>query len=491
MTEVSKNEKIMKLFSSFIMELNNVHSKNEIYDALVRIIRKTVNVNWIVILDEKRRELLRYPEDSEINVNIFAELMEWALENKSHSFYPAGENIVGFLPMIKSENVLGIIIIGLEEEPKVEEIDSMRVFSFLSATVYENVKLLEEVINKNRLVEETMNYLHSILDTFPEMVIVVSQEGEIVYMNKRFVEEGDIEGLKEEALKIAKDVIETGVRRVGEYESNGEFFSIVAEPLKYQGTIQAVTTIMNVTSTKELERLKQLDRMKTEFVANIYHELRTPLAAIKAYSETLLDSLTELDPDTMKDFMETIYKESLHLENLLNELLDFSKIEKKALKLEKEEVNVVEIVKDAVNSMMEYAKSNRVTLTFESAKDEIKAFVDPKRIRQVVLNLLSNGIKYSDKRKDERYVKVSLEEIEDKFLLKVEDNGVGIPKDKQDKIFEKFYRVDSSLTYEVSGTGLGLSIVKEIVELHGGKIWVESEPGEGSIFYVEIPLRLE
>lgn len=492
MTEVaSGTAKIINIFSSFIMELNNVHSADEIFSALIRIMRKTVSVNWIAILDEKRKPIRIFPKDSEMNLDRFSELIEWAIENKTHSFYPVGEEIAGFLPMIKGENILGIILLGLSEEPKVEEIDSLRVFSFLSSTVAENVRLLEEVVEKNRLVEETMNYLHSILDTFPEMVIVVSQEGEIVYMNRRFVEEADVEGLKEEALKIAKEVIETGVRRVGEYETGGQFYSIVSEPLKYQNTYQAVTTIMNVTLTKELERLKQLDRMKTEFVANISHELRTPLAAIKAYSETILHSLSELDSNTLKDFMGTIYKESLHLESLLNELLDFSRIEKKALKLEKKEVNVVEIIKDVMESMREYARSNGVKLKFEPDFDELKAFVDPMRIRQLVLNLVSNGIKYSKKDEDGSYVKVSIEKLDGNFRITVEDNGIGIPKEKQDKIFEKFYRVDSSLTYEISGTGLGLAIVKEIVELHGGRIWVESEEGVGSKFSVEIPIRVE
>ncbi len=488
---IGSTEKIVNLFSSFIMELNNVHSTEEVFSALIRIMRKTVNVNWMAILDAERKPIKIYPNSSELNIGRFSELIEWALDNKTHSFYPVGEEIVGFLPMIKGGDVLGIILIGLSQEPRVEEIDALRVFSFLSSTVSENVRLLEEVVEKNRLVEETMKYLHSILDTFPEMVIVVSQEGEIVYMNRRFVEEGDVEGLKDEALKIARQVIETKVRRVGEYEKEGQYYSIVAEPLQYQNTYQAVTTIMNVTSTKELERLKQLDRMKTEFVANISHELRTPLAAIKAYSETVLDSLKELDENTLKDFMETIYRESMHLENLLDELLDFSRMERKALKLERRDVDLVEVVKDAVDSMREYAKSNGVKLEVVLPEGSLKANVDPSRMRQVLLNLISNGIKYSKKDEGESYVKVVLKDEGEKVQIIVEDNGIGIPEDKLDKIFEKFYRVDSSLTYEISGTGLGLAIVKEIVELHGGRIWVESEEGKGSKFYVEIPLKVE
>ncbi|MCD6449701.1 MAG: HAMP domain-containing histidine kinase [Thermotogaceae bacterium] len=473
------------------MELNNIKSRDQILSALVRILRKIVSPKWVVILDERKKLPLSFPKDDDHNYMRFSELIDWAMENNSHSFYPVGDEIVGLLPMIRAGEIRGIIILGLNEEPKVEEIDALRVFSFLSSTVAENIMLLQELTEKNRLVEETMNYLHSILDTFPEMVIVVSQEGEIVYMNRRFVEESNNDEIKEKAMQIAREVIETGTRRTGEIESDGQFYSIVAEPLKYYSTTQAVTTIMNITSTKELEKLKQIDRMKAEFIANISHELRTPLAAIKAYSETILNSLEEIDIDTLKDFTKTIYEESQHLENLLNELLDFSKMERKALKMERRNVNVVEVIKSAVDSMMEYANSNKVKLFFESNDDVIEAYVDPTRIRQVALNLISNAIKYSKKEAENKYVRVKLEKKEDTFLLLVEDNGVGVPKDKLGKIFEKFYRVDSSLTYEVSGTGLGLSIVKEIVELHGGRVWVESEEGKGSTFNVEIPLSLE
>ncbi len=490
MANASEN-KIITLFSGFIMELNNAKSADEILDALLRIIRKVVSFKWITIIDENKSVVKEHPKDFEANVGRFNELIEWAFSNRTHSFYPVGDEIIGFLPMIKGDQVLGMILVGLEEEPKVEEIDAMRVFSFLSATVAENVRLLEEVVSKNRLIEETMNYLHSILDTFPEMVIVVSEEGEIVYMNRRFVEGENVEGLRERALEIASQVIEAKVRRVGEYESDGQFFSIVAEPLKYRNTYQSVTTIMNVTSTKELERLKEIDRMKTEFVANISHELRTPLAAIKAYAETVLDSLEMLDQSTLKDFMDTIHKQSIQLENLLNELLDFSRLEQKALKLEREEVNIIEVVEDAVEGLREKAENNGIRLYFSSSDDEVRAFVDPKRIRQVLTNLIDNGIRFSKRDSEDRYVKVEVKKEEDTVLIAVKDNGVGIPKDKFDRIFDKFYRVDQSLTYEVSGTGLGLTIAKEIVELHGGRIWVESEEGVGSTFYIELPLRGE
>jgi len=489
MPEIGTSSKIITLFSSFIMELANVKRTEDIGEALLKLVKKLVDCEWILFLSKDKEILLKDPKDVEIDLSKHTDMIDWAMKTSNSAFLDDGDGKIGLIPMTKKGEAFGVIALLVKEEPTLEDMDTLRVFSFLSSIVLENLKLYEELLEKNRLVEETKEYLKNILDTFPEMVFVYSEKNGMVFKNRRFEDEVDDEELVNEAVSISKQVIETGIRRVGEYEKNGVFYSITSEPLKHEDDTQAVTTIVNVTSTKELERLKELDRMKMEFISNISHELRTPLAAIKAYSETILTSLQDLDTDTLKDFVDTIYNQSKHLEDLLNELLDFSRIEQKALKLEKTVVDVVSLCKEAVNSMMEYARSKEVMLSFETDLDSLEVSIDPRRLKQVLFNLISNGVKFSKKDSKEKYVKVSLSRENDGFLIVVEDNGVGIPEDKKDKIFEKFYRVDSSLTYEVSGTGLGLTITKEIVELHGGRIWVESEVGKGSKFFVWIPIE--
>jgi len=489
MPEIGTSSKIITLFSSFIMELANVKKTEDIGEALLKLVKKLVDCEWILFLSKNKEILLKDPKDIEIDLKKHEDMIDWSMKTSNSAFLDDSDGKVGLIPMTKKGEAFGVIALLIKEEPKLEDMDTLRVFSFLSSVVLENLRLYEELLEKNKLVEETKEYLKNILDTFPEMVFVYSEKDGMVFKNRRFEDEADDEDLINEAVSISKQVIETGMRRIGEYEKNGVFYSITSEPLKHENDTQAVTTIVNVTSTKELERLKELDRMKMEFISNISHELRTPLAAIKAYSETILTSLKDLDPDTLKDFMDTIYNQSRHLEELLNELLDFSRIEQKALKLEKIMVDVVSLCREAVNSMMEYARSKGVELSFETDLDSLETLVDPKRLKQVLFNLISNGVKFSKKDLEEKYVKVSLSKEDDGFLIVVEDNGVGIPEDKKDRIFEKFYRVDSSLTYEVSGTGLGLTITKEIVELHGGRIWVESEVGKGSRFFVWIPIE--
>jgi len=489
MPETTTSSKIITLFSSFIMELANVKKTEDIGEALLKLVKKLVNCDWILFLSKNKEVLLKDPKDIEIDLKKHEDMIDWSMETSNSVFLDDGDGKIGLIPMTKKGEAFGIITIFIKEEPTLEDIDTLRVFSFLSSVVLENLKLYEELLEKNKLVEKTKEYLKSILDTFPEMVFVYSEKNGMVFKNKRFEDEMNDDDLINEAVNISRQVIEAGIRRIGEYEKNGVFYSITSEPLKYENDVQAVTTIVNVTSTKELERLKELDKMKMEFISNISHELRTPLAAIKAYSETILMSLEDLDSETLKDFMDTIYNQSKHLEELLNELLDFSRIEQKALKLEKTKVDIVNLCKEAVDSMMEYAKSKGVELSFETTLDSLEAFVDPKRLKQVLFNLISNGVKFSKKDSKEKYVKVSLTKEKDGLLIVVEDNGIGIPENEKEKIFEKFYRIDSSLTYEVSGTGLGLAITKEIVELHGGEIWVESEVGKGSKFFVWIPIE--
>lgn len=159
------------------------------------------------------------------------------------------------------------------------------------------------------------------------------------------------------------------------------------------------------------------------------------------------------------------------------------------MKLIKEEVNLCAVMNRALDTVRNLALQKNVQIQTECDND-VLAICDPRRMEQVLVNLLSNAIKFSDAKKENKYVKVRISKVSsDMVEITVEDNGIGIPNDKLDKIFDKFYRVDNELTYSIPGTGLGLAIVKEIVELHNGEIAVSSEEGIGSTFTVRIPTR--
>ncbi|ACB08436.1 histidine kinase [Thermotoga petrophila RKU-10] len=471
-----QNNRLFLLLSIMIMEFSNAKTENDILQGLLNLVKKVVDIKEVVLVDENKRKIW----GRDIDIKRFEEFIDWSIRQSNPVFVEDEFGYVGIVPVVKQDRMFGSLIVLLNHQPSMEETEIFKVLSFLSAIVLENIKLYREL-------EETYNYVNVILNGLPEGIFVYSN-GEIKFQNEKFKEENFPDEVLKKAISLSEEAISLRTQRVGEVISGEEFFSITSIPLALGSEIQALTIVENVTESKELERLKRIDRMKTEFIANISHELRTPLTAIKAYAETVYNSLEELDLSTLKEFLEVIIDQSNHLENLLNELLDFSRLERKSLQINREKVDLCDLVESAVNAIKEFASSHNVNVLFESnVPCPVEAYIDPTRIRQVLLNLLDNGVKYSKKDAPDKYVKVILDEKDGGVLIIVEDNGIGIPDHAKDRIFEQFYRVDSSLTYEVPGTGLGLAITKEIVELHGGRIWVESEVGKGSRFFVWIP----
>jgi two-component system OmpR family sensor kinase len=230
--------------------------------------------------------------------------------------------------------------------------------------------------------------------------------------------------------------------------------------------------------------------MKMEFLSMMSHELRTPLSAIKAYSDTIIDSYEMLDDETLIEFFTTIQSETNHLNRLLNDLLDFSKLELKTLSLEKTKFNINGLINEICNTLEEFANNNDVEIIFNNDK-ELEVYLDRTRMRQVIFNLVQNAIKYSDKEKKDKFVKITTKMDNGNLIIVIEDNSIGIKEEDKEKVFDKFYRSDTSLTYEIQGTGVGLSIVKDMVELHDGTIELDTNLGKGSTFTITVPRGVE
>jgi signal transduction histidine kinase len=226
---------------------------------------------------------------------------------------------------------------------------------------------------------------------------------------------------------------------------------------------------------------------KSQFVANMSHELRTPLAAILGYAELIHEGFYGPLPEKALDSLMRIRSNGKHLLGLINSVLDIAKIESGQFTLNMVEYaieSVVETVRAATESL---AQSKKLALTTEVAKPLPVGLGDEQRLTQVLLNLVGNAIKFTDAGE----VRVTARAVNGHFNVSVTDTGPGIPKQDQMRIFEQFHQVDSSLTKAKGGTGLGLAIAKQIVEMHGGRIWVESTLGKGSTFQMELPTRAE
>jgi signal transduction histidine kinase len=240
----------------------------------------------------------------------------------------------------------------------------------------------------------------------------------------------------------------------------------------------------------EIEILRGLNRLRSELVANVSHELRTPLGLIKFFVTSLLMEDADFDWETQLKFLHGIDEEADRLEVIVNNLLDISYVESGRLRLDRRPTNMGQLVREIVASMNAEAERQPVRhlLAHDFPPEPLVAPVDVRRIEQVLRNLLHNATKYSP---DGGTITVRGRGDNGQILVWVSDQGVGIPPQDLERVFERFYRVDNEITQKTRGAGLGLSVCQGIVEAHGGRIWAESVLGEGSTFYFTLPLTAD
>jgi signal transduction histidine kinase len=259
--------------------------------------------------------------------------------------------------------------------------------------------------------------------------------------------------------------------------------AIAIENVRLFEEVQARTSEL----AKTVEDLEIASQHKSQFVANMSHELRTPLAAILGYAELMQEGFYEVQGPKSLDALTRIRSNSKHLLGLINTVLDIAKIESGQFTLSISEYaieSVVETVRSATESL---AQNKKLALKTDVAKSLPLGLGDEQRLTQVLLNLVGNAIKFTDAGE----VRVTAKAVNGHFAVSVADTGPGIPEHERSRIFEQFHQIDSSNTKAKGGTGLGLAIAKQIVEMHGGRIWVESTLGKGSTFQMEFPARAE
>ncbi len=238
-------------------------------------------------------------------------------------------------------------------------------------------------------------------------------------------------------------------------------------------------------------RLKELDQMKSEFVSIASHQLRSPLTAIKGYASMIMEgSFGEVD-QKVKKAIGRIFESSQHLDNVVNDLLNVTKIEQGGMKFEFTKVDFKKLTQDIIEELRPNALGAGLSITFgDNGHKTYHVTADYEKLRQVVVNLIDNAIKYTPK--GEISVFLKQDDIKGKITLSVTDNGVGVPKELKEKLFEKFSRGGGASNLNTGGSGLGLYVAREIVKAHRGRIWVESEgDGKGSTFYVELNVSLD
>jgi signal transduction histidine kinase len=254
---------------------------------------------------------------------------------------------------------------------------------------------------------------------------------------------------------------------------------------------QSVLAIKNAQQFQEIEekgrQLALASKHKSQFLANMSHELRTPLNAILGYTELILDNIYGEAPDKIRDALKRVDKNAHHLLGLINDVLDLSKIEAGSLTLSLTDYTMNEVAQTAITIAEPLAREKKLAVKVSVPADLPRARGDERRITQVLLNLIGNAIKFTDAGE----VRLDVAASDGVFLVSVADTGIGIAEAEQPKIFGEFHQAEGFNDGTKGGTGLGLSIAKRIINLHGGRIWVESTPGHGSTFRFTLPIRVE
>ena len=234
---------------------------------------------------------------------------------------------------------------------------------------------------------------------------------------------------------------------------------------------------------RDVTHEKELDRLKSQLLSTVSHELRTPLASIKGFATTLLRQDVAWEDDTRREFLAIIDEESDRLSELIGNLLDMARVEAGTLRVEPEPTNLRPIVTETVGTFRLMTSQHQFQVKMPRNLPRIMA--DPRRVRQVLRNLVENAVKYSPAGGP---IVVTVQVQADEVQIGVTDRGIGIQPEDLERVFDRFYQVDSASTRKVGGSGLGLSICKAIVEAHKGRLWAESQVGAGSSFYFTLPV---
>ncbi len=240
----------------------------------------------------------------------------------------------------------------------------------------------------------------------------------------------------------------------------------------------------------DITRETEVNKLKNTFISNVSHELRTPVTVLRTYIDTLCNNGDDFDEETKKEFLNTIDIEAKRLHSMVNDILDFSRLEAGNVKLQKEISDLARLIEQNINSIKILADEKKINISFSKEANIPDVPINVESMDRVIRNLLSNAIKYSDEGKNINVV-LKLSEDTKHVEFSVKDNGIGIPKEHLDKIFDRFYRVENA-THTIKGTGLGLHLVKITVEEHHhGKVLVSSRENEGSTFTVILPLEVD
>ncbi len=354
-------------------------------------------------------------------------------------------------------------------------------------------QMTEELKTKIQTITEDRNEMRAVLTSVIEGVIAIDKDERVILFNSAIEEMLNLSRDKaigkffwevirnnelNTLLKEAAEKRKLQTKELTLFLPQEKIFEVHALPIKSEEGISGVVAVLH-----DITEIKKLEKMRIEFVANVSHELRTPLTSIKGFIETLKDGAID-DSENNRRFLNIIETHAERLNNLIDDLLQLSRIESREIGMELQSINLRELVENVISNLKEAVeqKGHTIEIDFPANLPRVKA--DPEKMEQVLSNLLDNATKFTPEKG--RICIRAIDKGKD-IQIEISDTGIGIPQKHLPRLFERFYRVDKARSRELGGTGLGLAIVKHIVQVHGGKVGVESKPDKGSKFFFTLP----
>ncbi|WP_010681341.1 ATP-binding protein [Acetivibrio cellulolyticus] len=374
---------------------------------------------------------------------------------------------------------------------QVEEVKSDDEIGKLTKTFNYMAKELKKTLNE---ISREKNKIETILNYMTDGVIAFNLDGEVVHanpasklmlgVNEFNMDFNKFSNMYNLGITIEEMLyLETFSTKEASLSFDNKYIRVYfALSTNDQNKAEGIIAVMHDNTVQQ-----KLDNMRREFVANVSHELRTPLTSIKSYSETLMDGALE-DKETAYRFLNVINSEADRMTRLVKDLLQLSRLENEQMQWNMQPFCFESLVRSSVEKIELSAKEKRQVIECFSIGDKPEVYADKDRIEQVVLNVLTNAIKYTP---DKGKITVYIGKMYSDAYVKVVDSGIGIPEEDIKRVFERFYRVDKARSREMGGTGLGLSIAKEIIEAHKGSISISSQLGKGTEVIVRLPIHYE
>lgn len=391
-----------------------------------------------------------------------------------------------FLPYRKIEDLNVVLRKVLENNLK------SRVKEYSHGDLREFSHLINRLIDGLEARYKESSFLKAVLKSMAEGVIAVDRQARIILVNPSLCRIFNLNPLETEGrlfleavknndlFEVIKSALDKGdivSREITVEWPIQKIFKVNTTPIFEDGAVTGCLLVIH-----DITEIRKLEKMRVDFVANVSHELKTPLTSIKGFVETLLEEALT-DRENSINFLRIIHEHTNRINRIINDLLELSSLESKGTYLEKEVFVLRPFIEEIIDGLKVQLKEKMLKLEFNIGT-QVNINADKDKLRQVFLNLLSNAIKFN---KEKGFIKVYSETEGDFIKITIEDSGIGIPEKDIPRIFERFYRVDKGRSRELGGTGLGLSIVKHIVEAHSGNVAVQSTEGLGSKFYFRLP----